>query len=491
MTNSTKIDINQITNTQGLAIAEKVEQNNYFNQENKPNPAALEATARATYLNWLIQQHEYLDPRGTQQVQRQVQLKLDQIYIGLRAQADMNPGNDGDRKLWERECMELEMRLEIEGVSAEDREERLDALFIQFEGKHRREEKQNSSVSDKPIPLAQATDKHDRLVILGDPGSGKTTLMRYLTHQHAQAMHTGNVQVTLVSEQDERQFPTLFPILIRIAEYADNEAWKQEALSDFLPTYFERNECELPGMGEMLRAQLGRGGCIILLDGLDEIVSADDRRGIVRKIEDFVRSHAGVGNNKNHFIITSRIAGYRSAPVSPVSGDAFMHYVIEEMDETQMEHFLTRWCRAVEDAQTPDISIELRHATTQREIDGIMDAIYNNRGVKRLAGNPLMLRILALIHRTGARLPQKRVELYKLAADTLAHTWRLAQGLPESALIKERLLTKMLGGAFPKYVKSGRERGLRLLEKEERMSGEIKHENVPTTREKLRAKKKE
>ncbi|MEM7538117.1 MAG: hypothetical protein AAF639_38470, partial [Chloroflexota bacterium] len=46
-------------------------------------------------------------------------------------------------------------------------------------------------------------------------------------------------------------------------------------------------------------------------------------------------------------------------------------------------------------------------------------------------------------------------------------------------------------GAFPKYVKSGRERGLRLLEKEERMSGEIKHENVPTTREKLRAKKKE
>ena len=46
-------------------------------------------------------------------------------------------------------------------------------------------------------------------------------------------------------------------------------------------------------------------------------------------------------------------------------------------------------------------------------------------------------------------------------------------------------------GAFPKYVISGGERHMRLLEKAERMSGEIKHENVPTTREKLRAKKKE
>ena len=62
--------------------------------------------------------------------------------------------------------------------------------------------------------------------------------------------------------------------------------------------------------------------------------------------------------------------------------------------------------------------------------------------MRRLAVNPLLLRILALIHRTGAKLPQKRIELYKLAADTLARTWRPAQGVSESALVKESALLK-------------------------------------------------
>jgi predicted NACHT family NTPase len=58
--------------------------------------------------------------------------------------------------------------------------------------------------------------------------------------------------------------------------------------------------------------------------------------------------------------------------------------------------------------------------------------------------NPLLLRRLALIHRSGARLPQKRIELYKLAADTLARTWRLAQEVPASALAEETYLTRLL-----------------------------------------------
>ncbi|MGH2510797.1 MAG: NACHT domain-containing protein, partial [Ktedonobacteraceae bacterium] len=85
----------------------------------------------------------------------------------------------------------------------------------------------------------------------------------------------------------------------------------------------------------------------------------------------------------------------------------------------------------------------------QREIDGIMQAI-KNPGVHRLAVNPLLLRILALIHRTGSKLPQKRIELYKLATDTLARTWRPAQGVSEaqlhqaSELLKEEYLTRLL-----------------------------------------------
>ncbi len=176
----------------------------------------------------------------------------------------------------------------------------------------------------------------------------------------------------------------------------------------------------------------------MLLDGLDEIVNADDRRKVVERIEDFVRYH---GNRPNRFVITSRIAGYRSAQL----GEPFAHYTVQEMDETQIRRFLERWCTAVEAAQTPDLSAEARQVVAQREIDAIMKAVKTSPGVQRLAANPLLLRTLALIHRTGAQLPQRRIELYKLAADTLARTWRTAQGVPESELVEDRYLTRLLG----------------------------------------------
>lgn len=396
------------------------------------------------YLHWLIERNEYLDPRGTFQTQRQVQLKLDAIYVGLRAQVDERP-SDADRKMLEREFVELDERLAISGLSAEEQEDRRDNLMLRLDSRLGEPLSRNKT----PIALADTSAQNERLVILGDPGSGKTTLLRYLAYQHAQAIQNGVPTVQLegaAAHSNDQLRSTVqdarFPILIRIADYAENDVWQTTSLREFLPTYFQQNGCRSTGLTDLLTSRLKQGGCLILLDGLDEIVDADDRRGIVQQIENFVRTHdQGGPDGPNRFIITSRIAGYRSAPL----GEPFAHFVVEEMDEGQMQHFLDRWCRAVEDTQTPDLSEELRHSTAQREIESIMAAIRETQGVRRLASNPLMLRTLALIHRTGARLPQKRIELYKLAADTLARTWRTAQGVPATVLVEDHFLTPMLG----------------------------------------------
>ena len=65
---------------------------------------------RRRYLRWLIEQNLYLDPRGTFQTQRQVQVKLDEVYVSLQAQREDEPGSV-DRKLLEQEFTELERRL--------------------------------------------------------------------------------------------------------------------------------------------------------------------------------------------------------------------------------------------------------------------------------------------------------------------------------------------------------------------------------------------
>ena len=281
---------------------------------------------------------------------------------------------------------------------------------------------------------------HDRLVILGDPGSGKTTLLRYLALKHAQMLYEGAKVGQAAS--NPRLGRVYFPILVRIAEYAERNTWRDKPLSEFLVESCMLAECPATNLSAMFDAELSAGGCLILIDGLDEIVEADDRRRVVQRLEDFVRRYDQGGiRGQNSFLVTSRIAGYRSASLA----EPFAHYVIQEMDEEQIVRFLENWCIAVEDAQTPDVSEAVRNQTARREVNGVMKAVRSNPGVRRLAANPLMLRTLVLIHRTGAQLPQRRVELYKLAAETLAHTWRTAQGVPASALVNEPYLTLLLG----------------------------------------------
>ncbi len=52
-----------------------------------------------------------------------------------------------------------------------------------------------------------------------------------------------------------------------------------------------------------------------------------------------------------------------------------------------------------------------------------------NPGVRRLAANPLLLTILALMKRQGVTLPERRVELYQKYVETLLKHWNLARGL--------------------------------------------------------------
>ncbi len=377
---------------------------------------------RSAYLRWLIERNLYLDVRGVAQTQRQVQVKLEEVYIMLRAQRD-DELSSSERSLLDRELLGMERH----ALRSEEIDDQRDLLTHRFQrGKLSLPDRSVGEIRDLSTIVAQ----HERLIILGDPGSGKTTLLRYLALQHAQALQN-NAQ-----EASSELGKTRFPILLRIADYA--ELGKGKSVTKFLADYHNENhECSHPHLAELFAEELASGNCLILLDGLDEITSIDDRMRVVRQIEEFVRHHSSVGNR---FVITSRVAGYRNARLT---GD-YAHYKVQDMDEEQIQHFLDMWCPAVEYAQTPDLSPELRKTKAQREIDGIMQAVQHTPGVKRLAANPLLLCTLALIHRTGATLPQKRIDLYKLAAEVLTRTWRVAQGVRSTELMDDADITKLL-----------------------------------------------
>lgn len=388
------------------AILQRIEQ----------GPTPTDATLE-NYLNWVIDQHRYLDPRGTMQTVRQVQVLLEEIYVSLEAEAEP-PMGVSDRRVFDNELNELMKRDDLRAEDKEDLRENLLAHYTRNEPHESR----------GPIELAQIAREKQRVVILGDPGAGKTTLMRYLALRHAQAMKRGEAAMSDLGA-------TRLPLYMRFANYAENRNGR--SLADFLPACLRGEDDGDPTLGALIRERLAQGTCLILLDGLDEVIAPNERAEIAAQADALIRAYEDAGNR---FVVTSRIAGYRTAPLA---GD-LLHYTVCEMNEAQIKRFLDGWCHAVERFQTPGLSTDAQNRTAQAEIDGIAQAIEKNPGVRRLAANPLLLRVLALIHRTGARLPQRRIELYRLAVDTLIRDWELARGIPQTALVNEAEANRLL-----------------------------------------------
>jgi HEAT repeat protein len=372
-------------------------------------PVPTDQTLR-DYLIWVMDQHRYLDPRGTMQTIRQAQVRLDEIFVSLEGSTEP-VANSVDRNLLEDE---IENWMKRDDLSLEEkqnlREHLLNpALYV------------TASHEEDSVELVDLVRQEPKLVILGDPGSGKTTLLRYLAFRHAQALSTEQSNIAGLGK-------ARLPLFIHLASYVEKGAGR--SLGEYLLHSIQVETNSDRALAIMITDHMARGECLVLLDGLDEVIEQSDRGKIAEQVDAFIRMHEKSGN---HIIVTSRVAGYRMAPLA----GNIPHHRIRDMNDEQIHRFLQRWCSAVERHQTPELSPEALALKTQREVDGIQQALSRNPGVHRLATNPLLLRILALIHRTGARLPQRRIELYRLAADTLIRTWELARGIPEAALVRE------------------------------------------------------
>lgn len=177
---------------------------------------------------------------------------------------------------------------------------------------------------------------------------------------------------------------------------------------------------------EYFLRQLESGNCAVLLDGLDEVPTDADFLVVVRAIESLALRY-----NKNQFILTSRISGWRSG----VGADFEISYVNELTDE-QIETFIERWYAAVElNAVTGRLQDESDAVKRAREWKAYKNAedlkrtLRENPGIRNLATNPMLLSIIALVHRSMATLPRERSKLYAECSKILLEQWDYSRGV--------------------------------------------------------------
>ncbi|MGC1308421.1 MAG: NACHT domain-containing protein [Phormidesmis sp.] len=247
----------------------------------------------------------------------------------------------------------------------------------------------SSHREDRKHPgIAIANDKQ-YLMVLGGPGAGKSTFLRKVG---LEALHTFHYEKAEYSHR-------LIPVFLELKRFKADDI----NIARFITEEFEKRG--FPEAEKFTHNALAQGNLLILLDGLDEVPSAN-LDNVLQAIKDFVDRY-----DENRFIASCRVAasGYR--------GDAFKRFsnvTMADFDDEQIEQFIKNWFGSEQD---------LEHDTADKCWEVLQKP--ENEASKELAHTPLLLTYLCLVYNRSQRFSENRCVLYRKALRILLEDWSL------------------------------------------------------------------
>ncbi|MEM1280454.1 MAG: HEAT repeat domain-containing protein [Cyanobacteria bacterium P01_H01_bin.152] len=263
------------------------------------------------------------------------------------------------------------------------------------------DERRRAYVNQSPKPVLDVTDDAaiQRQVILGDPGSGKSSLLRYLALEWAR-----------ITNANQRYTQPL-PLLIELREY---NRWHCPSQKGFLKYLHEASTWHRLNQQTLKHLLEQPNRVVLLLDGLDEVFDPAEREQVVNDIHRFSNKYKNV-----RMVVTSRVVGYQPHRLRNAE---FRHFMLQDLDDDQIGTFLDRWHEVTfEQAQKTE-------AESKRE--RLDKAIQKSTSIRQLAGNPLLLTMMAVLNR-HQELPRDRVDLYQQCSRLLLHQWDTERALDD------------------------------------------------------------
>ncbi len=275
---------------------------------------------------------------------------------------------------------------------------------------------------------------HDQrgLVILGHPGSGKTTQLK-------------RILLWLAKRKPEAlELPAqMLPMFLRLRLATG----KEKSLLELAKATVARGEDEkspLSGADTALLERMHeRGNLLWLCDGLDEVADEKIRARVAKLI-----AAAAAERKSDRFVVSCRFAGY-SDDVAAELDPLLRALELSQLDDEQVATLVNNWYSAVEcvvgraqgrtDAQSEKIA--KRHAAEllARLSDG---KFRSSTRLAELTQNPLLLTAICLVHRDRGEqggLPKRRADLYDECINVLLELWHRTHNVQVSIAAKDAL----------------------------------------------------
>ncbi len=243
------------------------------------------------------------------------------------------------------------------------------------------------------VPWEEAKTEHQRMIVLADPGMGKSTLLKMEAFSQARQERQKLGETQAIDR-------VVFPLFLRLSELQEINAEIIEAIPQLIQRDYPKHWREIE---PFLRKKLELGQCLLLLDALDE-VPKEARNPLRDKLDRFARSYPCP------LIVTSRIVGYGGGFVADAK-----EVEIVPFNPEQLQRYITTWfVNAAESIQDETVSA-----------NRLIEELQRRPQIQGLAQNPLLLSLICSLYQVKElTLPTRRVQLYQKAVEYMLKQWR-------------------------------------------------------------------
>ncbi|MDY6994461.1 MAG: hypothetical protein SVR94_17900, partial [Pseudomonadota bacterium] len=307
-------------------------------------------------------------------------------------------------------------------------------------------------VKSESIFAVLAKPNQNKLVLLGAPALGKSTLAHYLL---ITLLEAGSLEDSPLEEW-LKAFSGYLPVLIELEHYFTDIQAKQ--YSDFLE-YFYHCSSMCPHSLELFKEHFRQHPSFVIFDGLDKVSEPILRQEITQEIIDFAYEYP-----QAYIIVTSRSWGYQGREFQASN---FKEYIIQPFKLEQIKSFTHRWLHQLYPYETHKIDQICNQLNT---------LLQSAPALQQLASQPWLLTLVLslaqqqplstkrgqlcqqLIHlmcqHSSLNLPQTEIAAETLQLELLSHLAQQLQNTPEGLThnyLSTSALTTALSEFFQRY----------------------------------------